>query len=235
MRLGLYAEEISSIQSRHVETLASYATAVTTLLPADTAHRRAGLAAKARGSDALSGVAGVVFGPREHALTLAWALDPVRSGLGLLDDLAAALGLPAVLGPVEVSHDARTVDARVFDVRVDASQWRLALALGEAPTNPPAQMKSALDDAFGAGASDAAHLVWLTQGGEVPGPGWTPLTWRTLDHLLARYEEVGTVAEYRRVLREQVFRELAPSAVRRNLDTADHRGLCALQEGRSSN
>jgi hypothetical protein len=233
LSIETYAARIRSIEDRHAREIVTYAQGVRGLLPTDMAARRAALARDGAGSDALAGVAGVVFGPREHALTLAWALDPVRSGLTLLTRLTDALGLSLPVGPLTVSHDSSTVDERVFDVRIDADGWRLGLVLGEAPTHTPAQMRTALDAAFGAGAADHTHLVWLTTGGGTPGAGWTPLTWRTLDQLLEPCD-VPTVTEYRRVLAEQVFRRLTPSAVRRNLDSADHRALCSLQEARGS-
>lgn len=231
MTLDTYVERVRSITEGHSARIRAYAREAQALLPADADARRSALSARNAGADSLAGVAGVVFSPREHALTLAWLLDSERSDLPVLARLVSTLGIDAPDGELTVSHDISSVDARVFDVRIDGDGWQLGLVLGEAPTNPVDHMMAALDHAFGDGAAQGAHLIWLTSGGSTPGTPWHALTWRTLDTVLAEFDDNETVAEYRRVVREQVFRELPPSAVRRNLEGADHATLCAIQKG----
>jgi hypothetical protein len=220
-----YAAAVRSTTQRHGAALRTYGERAAELIDADSRVRRHAIAARAAAAHSLAGVAGVTFGPREHALALGWILDPARSGQPVLHDLMRALHLDGSGDPVRVSPTEANVDSRVFDVLIEADDWRVAIAFGQHPRLAPGQLRSL------PGHPDAnTTLVWLTQTGGNPGEGWRALTWRTLDSLLSRYDKVPTIGEYRRVLREQVLQRLIPGEAQRQLQDAEHSELCSLQK-----
>ena len=175
--------------------LSSYAVCALPLVAEDADTRQAQLTAVASGPESLAMIAGLQYQHENHALTLAWLLDPMRSGkLATLMWPHWLHEIPRCAGPtadrahalaqswpwwetLSVAPDQTMVDRRVFDLRVrtglQGQPYHHGLvvqrdAACDEPTVDADRLVDAIAMVHGHAAVDKTLFVWLTPDGRRP-------------------------------------------------------------------